>query len=183
MERKSGFFRKTKHSNGELVVLFEEIQEMRINSTDKDWRNKKFHKKLTSLEKSARKRVLKLLKDKQLKTSDDFLRAADIFHHGSNFKSYMFAVALSAISVHLGEKWGKNHYAVAVDRLLLSLGLPQYFGSHYIMRTGTVQLEEYNPKTTDKERLEYTIEPLRLLKRRAKDMERGIMSHEFLSED
>ena len=158
------------------MVLFEKLQKLRIESLDKDWQKKKFVKELSSLEKSARKKVLTLLKNKKLKTSDDFLRAADIFHHGPDFKSYMIAVALAAISNHLGEPWGKNHYAVAIDRLLQNIGLLQHFGSQYSKKSGRWQLDNVDIKTTDTERAEYGVEPLHILKKRAKDMDKGVIS-------
>ena len=169
-----GYFRKTRSSNRVLVSLFEEIQQLRSESTYQDWQEQGFVRKLTSLEKLARKKILILLKSKKLKTSDDFLRAADIFHHGPDFQSYMIAVALAAISNHLGEPWGKNHFAVAIDRLLQSLGLPQHFGTQYSKIKGKWQLDKVDLKTTDKERLEYGVEPIRLLKKRVRDMDKGI---------
>lgn len=183
MTNKIGFFRKTKQSNEKLVVLFEKIQKIRSESTDNDWLDKKFINKLETSEKSARKKVLNMLKNKKLKTADDFLRAGDIFHHGKNFKTYMIAVALTAISSHLGEPWAKNHYAVALDRLLISLGLPQHFGSQFIMKNGKWKLDKTDLKTTDKERIEYGIEPIKILEKSARDMDKGITSWETSLKD
>ncbi len=170
MDKKIGFFRKNKNSNKELVVLFEKIQEIRSKSTEEDWKNKEFVNKLTSLEKAASKKILKLLKTKKIKTADDFYRAAFIFHHGSDFKSYMIATALAAISHHLGEPWGKNLYAVALDRLLLSIGLPQQFGTQYIKKRENYKLAPFNKNTTDEEREKYLVEPLAKLKAREKEL-------------
>ena len=165
------------------MLLFEKIQKIRLESNPEDWQNENFLKSLRQIENRAKSEVLKMIKNNNLKTSDDFLRAGDIFHHGNTSSEYMLAAALNALSMHLGEPWAKNHYAVAIDRLFLSLGLPQYFGSQYIKRNGKWVLDKYNKKTADKERLKYTIEPLRLLKKRAEDIEKGITSREFLSED
>lgn len=167
----------------ELVFVFEKIQKIRSESIDNDWLDKKFINKLETLEKSARKKVLNMLKNKRLKTADDFFRAGDIFHHGKDFRSYMVAVALLAISSHFGEPWGKNHYAVALDRLLMSLGLPQHFGSQFIMKNGKWELDKTDSKTTDKERVEYGIEPLEILEKSAKDMDKGITSWETSLKD
>jgi len=169
-KQKIGFYRKTKESNCELIFIFDEIQRIRAQGTDKNWAKKSYIKKLTTLEKKAFRKILTMLKEKKLKTPDDFYRASFIFHHGPSFRYYMIAVALAAISNHLGEPRGKNIYAVAIDRLLLSLGLPQHFGSQYIKKNGKWQLDKYDPKTTDKERVEYTIEPLTTLKKHAREM-------------
>lgn len=168
MGKRIGFFRKTKKSNKELIVLFEKIQEIRAKSSDKDWGDKNFIKKLIGLERKASQKTLELLKRKKLKTADDFYRASFIFHHGKSYKSYLIAMALAAISHHLGEPWGKNLYAVALDRLLLSIGLPQHFGTQYIKKQGKYQLAPFNKTTTDKERKKYLIEPLAKLKAKEK---------------
>lgn len=170
MKQRIGYFKKTKKSNKELVALFEKIQSIRSKSTQKDWSNKKFVNKLTSLEKKASKKVHQLLKNKKLKTADDFYRAAFILHHGNSHKSYLQAVSLAAISNHLGEPRGKNLYAVALDRLLLSLDLPQHFGSQFIKVKRKYKLAPIDKNTTDKERKKYLIEPLSKLKERAKKL-------------
>lgn len=169
-KKKIGFYRKTKDSNSDLVIIFNRIQKLRIRCTEEDWNKKSYIKELSSLEKSAFKKILTMLSKKELKTSDDYYRASYIFHHGPNFRYYMMAVALASISNHLGEPWGKNFYAVAIDRLLLSLGLPQHFGSQYIKKNGKWQFDKYDLKTMDKERAEYAIEPLSILKKHAKEM-------------
>ncbi len=174
MAKRIGFFRKTKNSNKKLIVLFEDWQKIRVKASDSDWLNKNFLERLKRMEADYRKEALNLLKNKKLKTSDDFLRATGFFQHGSNYKSYMLAVALAALSNHLGEPWGKNHYATAIDRLLLSIGLPQHFGTHFIKKNGRWQLEKFDLKTTNKERAQYGVEPLSVLKKRARDMDRGI---------
>ncbi|MDI6785935.1 MAG: hypothetical protein QMD92_04415 [bacterium] len=172
MTNKIGFFRKSKQSNTKLVLMFEKIQKIRFESSDSDWQDKDFVKRLMSLEKQSKSEILKLLKDKKLKTSDDFYRASFIFHHGYNFEDYMVAVSLSSISHHLGEPWAKNFYAVALDRLLLNIGLPQHFGSQFSKKNGEWQLEKINDKTTDKERAEHGIEALSLIKKRMKNMDK-----------
>lgn len=172
MTKKIGFFRKTKQSNVKLVLLFEKIQKIRFDSSDNDWQDKEFIKKLMSLEKEAKEEVVKMLSDKKLKTSDDFYRASFIFHHGSNFRDYIIAVTLASISHHLGEPWAKNFYAVALDRLLLNIGHPQHFGSQFTKKTGKWQLEKINKKTTDKERAEHGIEALSLIKKRMNNMDK-----------
>ncbi|GEM_PF-4135953 len=170
MGKSIGFFRKNKDSNKELVVLFEKIQEIRAKSSDRDWENNNFVQELEVLEGRVRRKTLKLLERKKLKTADDFYRASFIFHHGKDYKSYSIATALAAISHHLGDPWGKNLYAVALDRLLLSIGLPQQFGTQYVKKGGKYQLAPFNKSTTDKERKKYLVEPLRKLKTREKEL-------------
>ena len=67
---------------------------------------------------------------------------------------------MAAASYHLGEPWSKNYYAVALDRFLLSLKQPQYFGTQFEKRKGKWELFPYHKKTTDKERKQYFVDSL-----------------------
>jgi len=167
--KKLGFYRKSRQSNKKLIRIFEKNQKVRFSG---DWKDKKFIKKLVQEEREARKEVLMMLKKGQIRTSDDFYRAAFLFHHGNNFRSYTLAVALAAVSHHLGEIWGKNFYAVALDRFLLSIKQPQYFGTQFEKRYGKWRISPYNLKTTDKERKEYFVEPLKKILKRIKEIKR-----------
>lgn len=156
--KKLGFYRKSHQSNKKLIKVFEKNQKARLNG---DWKDKNFVKKLFKEEKQVRKEILKMLKEGKIKTSDDFYRAAWFFHHGSSFHSYALAVALATASYHLGELWGKNFYAVALDRFLLSIGQPQHFGTQFEGKKRKLKLASYNKKTTDKERKEYFVNPIK----------------------
>lgn len=156
--KRLGFYQKSRRSNKRLIDLFEEIQELRYSSKDEDWKNPRFLKELNSLEGKARVEVLQMLKKGQISTADDFYRAAFLFQHGKNFREYAFAVALAAASKLLGNAWGKNFYAVALDRFLLSVKQPQYFGSQFEMnKDGKWILSSFNQKTSDTERRQYDI--------------------------
>lgn len=159
--RKFGFYHKSLNSNKKLIKLFEANQKCRYESSDNDWADKDFLKKLTKEEKKARREVLKMLEKGEIRTADDFYRAAWFFHHANAFRSYGLAVALAAASYHLSEPWGKNFYAVALDRFLLSIGQPQYFGTQFERRKGKWAISAYNKKTTDKERKWYFVDPIR----------------------
>jgi len=157
-QKKIGFYREHSQSNKRLIKIFEKNQKARLEN---EWKDKNFIKNLVQSEKQARKEILKMLNKEEVRTSDDFYRAAWFFHHGNTFRSYALAVALSAASYHLGELWGKNFYAVALDRFLLSVGRPQYFGTQFEKKYGKWRLSPYNKKTTDKERKEYFVGPIR----------------------
>lgn len=159
-KRRLGFYRKTDRSNKRLIALFEENQELRYASAEKDWKNKDFVRKLEQSERLARKEIEGFLRRGKIRTLDDFYRAAWFFHHGSDSRSYALAVALAAVSNHLGETWGKNLYAVALDRFLLSVKNPQFFGTQIEMEKGKWVLAPYNKKTTDDERKAYLVDPL-----------------------
>lgn len=156
-QKRLGFYRKTSKSNKRLIELFEKNQKARY---DGDWEDKDFVKKLTKEEKQARKEILKMLEKGQIRTPDDFYRAAWFLHHGKDSRSHGLAVALAAASGHLSESWGKNLYAVALDRFLISIGQPQHFGTQLEKRRGKWILSPYNKRTTDKERKLYFVDPI-----------------------
>lgn len=169
--KKLGFYRKSEKSNKRLIDLFERNQMIRYASSNKDWEDKNFLDKLVQEEKTARAEILKMLKKGEIRTSDDFYRASWFFHHGATFHSYALAITFAAVSFHLGEPWGKNLYALALDRFLLSIGQPQYFGTQFEKRYGKWKLSPYNKKTTDKERKLYFVEPLKKTLEKIKDFE------------
>ena len=152
-----GFFHKTTKSNKRLVEIFEKNQKDRY---DGDWEDKKFVKNSTKEERRARKEILGMLKKGEVRTRDDFYRAAWFFHHGNTFRSHGLAVALATVSYQLGEPWGKNFYAVALDRFLLSINQPQSFGTQFEKKRGKWVVSPYNKNTTDKERKLYFVDPI-----------------------
>lgn len=158
MGQKIGFYRKSSKSNQRLVVVFQNLQKERLQG---NWENTNFLKNISLKEKQARKDVLKMLKKREIRTSDDFYRAAMLFQHGTDFRSYALAVALAAVSGHLGESWGRSLYAMALDRFLLSVGQKQHFGTNFEKTEGVWKLSPYNKKTSDYERQFYLVEPMK----------------------
>lgn len=172
-KKRFGFYRKSRESNRRLIDIFERNQEVRYAYMFKDWKskeNKAVIEQLMRKEKEARKEIKKMLKKGEIKTADDFYRAAWFFHHGRSFRDYALAVALAATSHHLGEHWGKNFYAVTLDRFLLFIGQPQYFGTQFEKKYGKWRISLYNKKTTDRERKEYSVEPLKKTLERVKEL-------------
>lgn len=156
MDPKIGFYHKSSKSNQKLVQLFEELQKERLRA---DWEDRYSLplKMISAKEKQARKEALKMLKKGEIKTPDDFYRAAMLFQHGGGFKSYAMAVTLAAVSGYLGESWGRGLYAMAIDRFLLAIGQKQYFGTNFEKVKGRWHLASYNKKTSDYERQSYFI--------------------------
>lgn len=174
MNRKVGFYRKSSKSNQRLVGLFEELQEERLQA---DWEDTnsfslKSLKKIGLREKKTRKEVIEMLKKGEIKTSDDFYRAAMLFQHGGDFKSYALAIALAAVSGYLGESWGRGLYAMAIDRFLLSIGQKQYFGTNLEKVRGKWHLAPYNRKTSDYERQSYLIGSMKDILKEIKKLNR-----------
>lgn len=161
MGKKFGFFRKTKSSNKKLIAIFEENQALRYGASDKDWQNKDFQKKIIQQESRAKKEALLALKAGKIKTPDDFYRASWFFHHSENYKDNALAVALAAASWLNGELWGKNFFAVTVDRFLLAIKQPQYFVTQYEKTKGRWVISRYNPKVKDSVRKRFDVGTLK----------------------
>lgn len=171
MNRKIGFYHKSSKSNQKLVLLFEELQKERLQA---NWEvaNSPNLKKIGLTEKQTRKEIIAMLKKGEIKTSDDFYRAAMLFQHGKDFKSYALAVTFAAISGHLGEPWGRSLYVMALDRFLLSINQKQHFGTNFEKVKGKWRLSLYNKKTSDFERQFYLIEPIKKIMQEIKKLNR-----------
>lgn len=170
MVKRLGYYRKSIKSNKRLIELFENNQKQRYLSTNKDWADKKFTGCLWKEEIATRKEIFEMLKKGQIKTSDDFYRAGHFFHHGLGFRQYALGLALFAVSRHLGEIWGKNYYAVALDRFLLSVKQPQYFVTQFEKRKRKWIISRYKKGVLNKERAEYYVESFEKTKKRVMEM-------------
>jgi hypothetical protein len=169
--KRLGYFHKSRASNKLLVRLFEKNQLIRYASTGGDWTDSEFTSKLNQEEVRARKIISRLLRNGKVITSDDFFRAAHFFHHGTTIRDYALAVALYSISWQLGELWAKNYFAVAIDRLLLALHQPQYFGTQFEKINDKWDISPRHPEVTDKQRKEYMVDSMSRLKKMLKELD------------
>jgi hypothetical protein len=170
-DKKIGYFHYHPDSNQELIKSFESNQNLRHQSTPDDWNNRKFVTDLHESEQAARQRIRQMLKQQAIVTADDFFRAGMFFQHSDNYRDYALAVTLFATSYHLGEEWAKNYYALAIDRFLLSIHQPQYFGTQFEKKDHEWTLLPYRQDVPDSIRKEYYIQPLQELLETAKDMD------------
>lgn len=167
-KRKLGYYHYSPRSNRRLIEMFEKNQKVLYSKTIKEWNKKEAGPERIQLiieERRTRKEILKMLKRGEIQTPDDFYRAGHFFHHGSNFRDYALGLALFAASRHLGELWGKNAYAVALDRFLISIKQPQYFVTQFEKRRRKWIISPYRKNVSDKERKEYFVEPLKKTKK------------------
>src|SRR5260370_7331624 len=113
-------------SNPELLKLYNEDQKARDN-----WLT------MTTAERDAvgkgdavrRKRVGEMLRAGEVKSAEDYERAAFIFQHGSEPSDYLLAhvLAMTAMAVEGGP--GGWIATATLDRYLKSIGKPQIFGN------------------------------------------------------
>lgn len=170
MMKRLGYYRKSAKSNKLLIRLFEINQRQRFAANNEDWADKEFTCWLWKEEIQDRRKILGMLRRGEVQTADDFYRAGHFFHHGSNFRDYALGLALFAVSRHLGELWGKNSYAVALDRFLIFVKQPQYFGTQFEKHRDKWLISSYRRGVSDRERKEYFVETLAETKKRVGEM-------------
>jgi hypothetical protein len=87
----------------------------------------------------------RLLVEGQLKTSEDYKRAAFIFQHGDTPDDFLLAHTLATIAASKGDADALWIASATLDRYLQATGKPQIFGTQIKERSDhTATLEPYN---------------------------------------
>ncbi|WP_078380657.1 hypothetical protein [Sutcliffiella halmapala] len=132
--------------NETLKQLFEEDQHdlrtMRFDRVDRD--------------RERRKKVKQVLDNGGATVGIDFIHAAIIYQHGEAQEDWWQAYQLSVRAVELGFK-PKWLAALALDRWLLSQGLPLKYGTQVIPFGGVYRIPKIDPNTTDDERIKWDV--------------------------
>lgn len=87
--------------------------------------------------------------------------AAYILHHSDNEKDNKTANELAKKAVNLGSSVTKWLYAATLDRYLLSQGKKQKYGTQYKFEDNEWKPQPVEESTTDDERSEYGVKPLK----------------------
>lgn len=151
--------------NKELKKIYEEDQQDRLKSdVDFDFISKR--------DEERRKKVQIIIKEKSLKTEEDFYHAAMIFHHGSDDSYIKKAQSLAKKSMELGYEKARWLYAATIDRLLMRQGKKQKFGTQFTQKTSEAKWKLYpvDSETTNEERALYNVPPLEETKKKIKGM-------------
>lgn len=84
-------------------------------------------------DRERRKLVMVLLQSGKIQTSDDYFAAAMVFQHGESPADYRMAHALSTLAARLSTAPTETTWLMAAtwDRLMRSLGHPQWYGTQY----------------------------------------------------
>jgi hypothetical protein len=149
--------------NKKIHKLFKEDQKDRLSGL--------FYKDPTKLKSrdTIRLRVLRYLLDnipKEKLTVDDCFYVGILFQHSPNAVGYRKAIHYAKKGMEMcGEKRTKWYnkvrwlYAAATDRLLIKQGKPQKYGTQYRRKNkgSGWELSPVDPRTTDKERVEYDV--------------------------
>ncbi|HEY9793590.1 MAG TPA: hypothetical protein V6D22_24540 [Candidatus Obscuribacterales bacterium] len=112
---------------GELAKMFEQDQADRktilTHPQPGQWEIISAH------DKQHHDRILELMRQDKLKSADDFYYAAMIMQHGSDTKDFSLAHIFAMAAAQKGHKLAPALSALSFDRLMLSVGQPQIFGS------------------------------------------------------
>ena len=112
-----------------------------------------------------RKEVLGMLSAGKIRTSNDFYRAAMLMQNGETTGEYQLAFSLSRISATLDPS-NRNALwlsAASWDRILMSKGVPQWYGTQYRTPSPGAPTELYRIDesiVTDAERAATNVPPL-----------------------
>lgn len=144
----------------ELEDIFKSDQEDRTNH--QAWLDVEYRIGIFKRDQERRKRAAEIIEQGGLKIAEDYYHAAMIFQHGEGPDDFKKANELAKQAMDLGLEEAKWLYAASLDRLLLSEGKPQKFGTQYWQEAdgAEIVLREVDPSTTDEERAKYNIHPL-----------------------
>ncbi|HWV29071.1 MAG TPA: tetratricopeptide repeat protein [Dyadobacter sp.] len=142
--------------NAEIQRMYDEDQSARkvasINWTE-----------LNKADALRRRRVDELLDSSKVRTGQDFYRSAMIFQHGTDTLASAKAIKLMKQALDLDSSVNKWLLAAAIDRHLMRKGMPQIYGTQYIMMGQNGKWQRYQidtTKITDQERRDYHVETL-----------------------
>ncbi|MBO9611079.1 MAG: tetratricopeptide repeat protein [Dyadobacter sp.] len=142
--------------NAEIQRMYDEDQSAR-KVANIDWTI------LNKADSLRRRRVDELLDSNKVLTGQDFYRSAMIFQHGTDTLASAKAVALMRHALDLDSTVKKWLLAAAIDRHLMRKGLPQIYGTQYVMMGQNGKWQRYqidSTKVTDQERRAYHVETL-----------------------
>lgn len=145
-----------KNMSKSLKELYVEDQKDRLSGAD--------YNVLIKNDRERRKLANIFLEHKEKLTPEEIYYAAMFFHHSLNKNDIKKAKGLMLLNIKRGEllkkenKWvekSKWLFAAATDRLLVSEGKPQKYGTQFHQKTADSprELFEYDRGTTDKERV------------------------------
>lgn len=157
----------------ELQLLFEQDQADREDSVQVDSMRQQWMLQRAT---ARRQRVEELLASHLLLDAQDYFHAAMIFQHGETPEHFLLAHTLAYQGAKQGHTACYCLMAAAYDRILMSQGLPQKYGTQYIIRQGRRVLYDVDPTTTDAQRAQWHVPPLARCLQKAEEMNQTIVS-------
>jgi hypothetical protein len=80
---------------------------------------------------ARRKELLELMGHGDVNTQNDLYRAAVVFLHGAEPKDFLTAHRLATVAAIQGHRPARWLSAASLDRFLMSIGLPQTYGTQF----------------------------------------------------
>lgn len=109
-------------------------------------------------------RTLELLRSGELHAAADYMNAAQILLHGESTEDQRLAFSLATLASRLDPNDGDAKWlsAAAWDKLLVTMGRPQWYGTQSTNRTasGRWELSPVDESITDEQRKELNVPPL-----------------------
>jgi tetratricopeptide (TPR) repeat protein len=142
--------------NFELQKMFDEDQSSRMLNNI-DWSI------LSLQDKSRESRVYELINSGLITTAKDYYNSAMIFQHGNDTSASSMAIKHMKRAIELDSTIEKWLLAAAIDRDLMKRGMPQIYGTQYVMNNEEGKWKLYKidtTKITDDERKIYHVETL-----------------------
>ena len=127
--------------NEELVQLYEADQSDRDPGPEGiDWAD------VSRRDAERRIRVLELLREGKISTSEDFRHAAMIYQHGESIEDFRLALSMAwiAATIDPSNNSAKWLTAAAWDRLLMNQGQPQWYGTQYTRKDAASKWQLYD---------------------------------------
>lgn len=142
-----------------ILQIYQQDQ-YHVKRWDKHYTDKEFY----AHNRELRKKLDHVLKSQKRLTARELWLVGMVFHHGFTLSSSKRALAYAFHAYEQGYKPAKTLIAQATDRLLQLQGRPQLFGTQGVqLKNGTWKHYRTDPRTTDKERKEYGLPPLKTL--------------------
>lgn len=119
-----------------------------------------------------RKEVIERFRAAQVRTGNDYFRAALILQHGETAVDYYAAWGLALEAVRRGTSEPSARWLVAAtyDRFLWAVGRPQRFGTQFQRAEGRWTVDPIDTSVCDEERAEWNVPPLESALARVREM-------------
>jgi len=166
-------------ASARLAALFEqdEARERNApneNAADPGQSSREYWKRIFTEDHQRQVEVMHYLQAGVVNSAEDLYHAAMIFQHGNCPEHFKLANLLAKMAIENGSDRARWLYAATLDRYLMSEGRPQQFGTQFVTigKTGTWELYDFDPATTDEERARYNVPPLAVQKQKLEKMNR-----------
>ena len=154
-----------------LAILFEQDEAREKNAPNAAASSKvsrAYWKKVVTEDQRRQLEVMGYLQKGELNSANDLYHSAMIFQHGNCPEHFKLANSLAEKAMERGSDGARWLYAATLDRYLMSQGKPQKFGTQFVTvgKTGTWELYDCDPTTTDEERARYKVPSLAVQKQK-----------------